>query len=135
MVHVTTSCGLLVLRVSYGAFMLFGHGLGKLRGYGDMVDKFADPFGLGMKASLILAIFAEFGCSILLMIGLLTRLACIPLAVTMSVALFMIHGNDDWNTKERAAMYLAIYVVLLLTGPGKYSLDHLIKNWKKSAAA
>ena len=74
--------------------------------------------------SLIMAIGAEVGCSILLILGLGTRLAVIPLAFTMLVALFVVHAEDPWKVKELAAIYLLVYASLLLTGPGQFSLDH-----------
>lgn len=115
--------GLLVHRVMIGIFMAV-HGWAKIQNFEAYSEKFLDPFGIGPAASLGLAIFAEFGCSILVALGLGTRLACVPLAITMIVAGFIAHGADPWNKKELAFMYLIAYVVLFLTGPGRFSLDH-----------
>ncbi len=71
-----------------------------------------------------MAIGAEVGCSLLLIVGLASRLAAIPLAFTMLVALFVVHANDPWKVKELAATYLLVYVALMLAGPGRFSLDH-----------
>ncbi|QDS97931.1 DoxX family protein [Adhaeretor mobilis] len=120
-----TSFGLLVLRVSFGCFMLV-HGWPKLMGFSQMADKFPDPLGMGSQLSLVAAVGAEVGCSILLILGLGTRLAAIPLAFTMIVALFMVHGADPWQVKEKAALYLAVYVVLVFTGSGRFSVDHCL---------
>ncbi|QEF99149.1 Putative oxidoreductase CatD [Stieleria maiorica] len=121
----TLSAGLLVLRVGIGCLMLV-HGLAKLNGFGEMSESFPDPIGLGSKLSLVMAIGAEVGCSLLLIIGLATRLATLPLAFTMIVALFVVHGADPWKVKELAAMYLLVYVSLAATGPGIFSLDHVV---------
>lgn len=129
MANSLTAVGLLILRVGFGCLMLFGHGWAKLSGFSDKVEMFPDPIGVGSQLGLILAIFAELGCSILLILGLATRLAAIPLAITMGVALFLVHSADPWQTKELAAVYLTAYVSLVLTGPGPLSLDHLI--WKR----
>lgn len=118
------SIGLLVLRVGIGCLMLV-HGLQKVMGFGQMADVFPDPIGLGSQLSLIMAIAAEAGCSILLILGLGTRLAVLPLAFTMLVALFLVHANDPWKVKELAAVYLLVYVSLFLTGAGRFSLDQL----------
>jgi len=118
-----TSAGLLLLRVGIGCLMLV-HGIAKIQGYSQMADAFPDPIGLGSKFSLIMAIAVEVGGSLLLIIGLATRLVAIPLGFTMVVALFLVHSKDPWNAKELAAAYLLVYVVLLLTGPGRFSLDH-----------
>ena len=82
-----TSVGLLILRVGIGAMMLV-HGLAKLNGFNEMSDSFPDPLGIGSQLSLILAIGAEVGCSILLIVGFASRLAAIPLAFTMIVDRF-----------------------------------------------
>ena len=114
--------GLFVLRVAFGVFMLV-HGMQKLMGFSEMADKFPDPIGIGSQLSLIMAIGAEVGCSILLILGLGTRLAVIPLAFTMIVALFIVHAADPWKVKELAALYLTVYAVIFITGPGRCSLD------------
>lgn len=116
---------LLLLRVGAGAFMLT-HGYPKLQKLlaGDF--QFADPFGLGPGISLGLAVFAEFFCSILLILGLGTRLAAIPLIVTMSVAAFIAHSADPFARKEMALLYLLSFVVLLFSGPGRISADQLL---------
>ena len=122
-----THLGLLFLRLAAGGFMLT-HGLPKLQKIfsGDMA--FGDPLGLGPEVSLVMVVFSEFVCAILVMLGLGTRLAVVPLIVTMLVAAFIVHGDDPFNRKELALFYLVSYIVLLLTGSGKYSLDKLISR-------
>lgn len=88
--------------------------------------QFADPIGLGETNSLILAFIAEFVCSILLLIGFATRLVVIPLIITMFVIVFVVHAADGFESQELGGLYLTIYVLLLITGSGKYSIDHLI---------
>lgn len=123
----TQSLGLLVLRVSFGAMMLAGHGLPKLLGFAETVKIFPDPIGLGSHVALSLAIFAEFFCSVLLILGLGTRLAAIPLIVTMLVAALVAHGADPWAKKELAVCYLAAFTTLVITGGGGFGLDRFIK--------
>ena len=118
-----SSMGLLLLRVGIGALMLV-HGIAKIQGFSETSTAFPDPIGLGSKFSLIMAIGAEVGCSILLISGIASRLAAIPLAFTMIVALFIVHSADPWKVKELAAVYLLVYVTLILTGPGRFSFDH-----------
>lgn len=116
--------GLLILRVGAGGLMLT-HGIPKLiKLFGSEEIAFADPYGLGMGISLALAVFAEFICSILVILGLGTRLAAIPLVITMFTAAFIIHAADPFQRKEMALLYLLIFIVLLVTGGGKHSLDY-----------
>lgn len=116
----------LVLRLSVAALMLT-HGfpkLTKLLAGGEI--QFADPIGLGTIFSLALVVFAEFFCSIFIGIGLGTRLASIPLIITMLVAIFLVHWSDPFGKKELAILYLLIYVTLLIVGSRKFSIDYLI---------
>lgn len=116
--------GLLVLRLWFGLEMAFAHGLPKLMKIinGDM--GFADPLGLGAGTSLVLATFGEFICGLLIAAGFFTRLSCIPFIITMLVAAFITHGADGWGKMSFPLMYAVAAIVLLITGPGKYSLDH-----------
>ena len=125
--HLNPDGGLLVLRIAFGLLMMV-HGLQKLNNFSEYSGFFPDPFGLGTTASLSLAIFAELGCSLLLLLGLLTPLSLVPLIITMLVAIFYAHSNDPWEKKELAVAYLCAYLTLFLTGPGRYSLDHFLFN-------
>ena len=116
--------GLLVLRVWFGLEMAFAHGLPKLMKIinGDMA--FADPLGLGAGLSLVLATFGEFICGLLIAAGFFTRLSAIPYLITMLVAAFITHATDGWGKMSFPLMYAVAAIVLLITGPGRYSLDH-----------
>jgi putative oxidoreductase len=118
-----TSLGLLILRVGVGAIMATAHGWGKLTSYSERMSSFADPFGLGPAVTLTLVVFAEFFCSILVILGAFTRLAVIPLIITMATAAFIIHADDPFGRKELAFMFLTGFLALLFAGAGKYSID------------
>ncbi len=119
------SIGLLILRVSVGLMMAFGHGLGKLTGFGENAAQFPDPLGIGSGVTLALMVFAEFFCSLALVVGLATRAAAIPLIIAMAVAVLVVHSDDPFSTKEKALLYLIPFLAILFTGPGRYSLDAL----------
>ncbi len=123
-----SSLALLLLRAGSGGLMLT-HGIPKLmRLFSGNEIKFADPFGLGPAISLGLATFAEVVCAILVIIGFKTRLAVIPLIVTMLTAAFYAHLNDPFGKKELPLLFCTVFVSLLLTGGGAYSLDKLKKR-------
>ena len=119
------SFGLLLFRITLGVLMI-PHGYQKLVRFAEKSSGFSDPFGLGSPVSMSLAIFAEFFCAALIVAGLLTRLACIPLIIAMSVAVFSSHNSDIFGKGEHATLYLGCFVALMFTGPGKYSLDRMI---------
>ncbi len=115
--------GILFLRITVGCLMLFGHGIPKIMRFEESFHTFSNPIRLGSEASYVLTVFAEVFCSILVIIGLYTRLAILPLIITMLVAILIIHGDDPWNRKELATIFLMIYGTLFFTGGGKYGVD------------
>lgn len=117
------SIGLLLLRVGAGLLLLFGHGWAKLMHYQARSATFSDPIGLGPAASFALVVFAEVLCSALVVLGLLTRFAAIPIVVFLSVAFFIQHAHDPWPRRELALLYLVPFLALIFTGAGRYSLD------------
>jgi len=122
---------LLIVRLAAAAFMLT-HGLGK---FSKLVApgpvEFSDPLGIGTTMSLFLTVFAEVFCSALLILGLATRLATIPLIITMLVTVLIVHLEAGFGKQELPLLYFIIYLVLLIAGPGKYSMDNWI--YKKLA--
>ena len=117
---------LLILRITVGAFML-SHGAGKFsKLFGDDPVKFADPLGVGVTASLALTVFAEVFCSLFLILGIATRLAAIPLFVTMLVAVLIIHVHDGFGKQELPLLYSVVYLTIAIAGAGKLSVDNFI---------
>lgn len=115
--------GLCWLRVATGLLMLLAHGWPKLTSFGTLSSRFADPLGVGPAMSLSLTVFAEVFCAALLVVGLATRLAAVPLLITMLVAAFVVHADDPWSKQEFALLYAAPFVALLIGGAGRLSLD------------
>lgn len=117
---------LLVLRLWLGGSMLALHGWGKLNNLLAGSSRFPDVFGIGSTPTLFLAVLTEVLGSLFLILGLWTRPAALALLVTMAVAFFLAHQmnlTDRTNNGELAFIYLAGFVVLVLTGAGKYSAD------------
>lgn len=116
------NAAMLVLRIAMGALMM-AHGYQKLVGFSSMKSDFYNLLGMGSTLSLALCIFAEFFCALFVMIGLFTRLVTLPLIISTSIALFDVHAMDFFNTGEKASLFLSGYIVLLLLGPGRASVD------------
>lgn len=117
----------LFLRLGAGAFILT-HGIPKLMNVFAGDFKFGDPIGLGPELSLILSAFAEGVCGLLVLIGLGTRWASGILVINMAVAGFIFHAPDPFGTKEKALLFLIVFIVITLLGGGKYSLDKKLLN-------
>lgn len=137
---INLSLGILLIRVVVGVLMAF-YGYEKLIHFDEMAAsdfwaKNVSFLGMTGKTPLALTIFAEFFCSLLLIFGLLTRLALIPLLICMGyivavVAKFsFIESGDNGANLNSGFIYFIIYLGLFFTGAGKYSLDALItKNY------
>lgn len=121
----TVSIALLIGRIGIAGLMLV-HGLPKLQMLLSGDIQFPGMLGMGPALSLGLAVFAEVLCSILILFGLFTRYAAIPLIVTMLVAVFLFHANDPFAQQELGLLYLIGYLILFLLGGGKYSLDAML---------
>ena len=117
-----TSLLLLAARVIFGV-LLMSHGLQKWAGFAQMADVFPDPLGVGSRFSLMLAIFGELVCSFGFLIVFLYRLAMIPMIFTMAMAFFVIHSQDAFAVRELALVYLVVFVLMYIAGPGKFAVD------------
>jgi putative oxidoreductase len=111
--------GLLFLRVSGGLFLVWVHGLPKLLDFTAQLQLIEDPFHLGAHLTLILAIFAEVLCPLLIVAGLLARLACVPILFVLLVALLVVH--PQWSVAEGQFgwLLLILFTTVLIAGPGR----------------
>ena len=147
---------LLVVRIFFGLLFL-SHGYDKLMTHASMSYLFADPFGMGSTISFWMVVFAEVVCSFAVILGILQRLAVIPINAplfvieiafpfalifgilqrialipmifSMCTAFFIVHGTDSFDMRELSFIYLIMFVILYVTGPGTYSFDALIGNY------
>ena len=117
-----TSIGLLILRIGAGGLMLVNHGWDKLVGFKAAWGSFPNPLGVGNELSQIVTVFAEFFCSIAVILGLKTKLASLPLLIVMLVAGFIVHAGDSLAQKEMALIYATCFGSLSLLGGGRYAL-------------
>lgn len=123
------SFGRLVVRVTSCFSLIYGQEYGKLISFGEEATTFEDSIGLGRVPvpSMVLTIFAEFFCSLALVFGVATRLAAILLMIQMIIIAFVVHISDPFGGKEELALlYLSSFVLIFLTGPGRYSVDAII---------
>lgn len=131
------NAGLFILRVGMGVLCI-PHGYDKIKNFSNYKTQFINFLGLGQTVSLGLSTFAEFFCAILVVFGLFTRFACIPLVINFFTAVFIAHGADIifyWKspgvaagTAEHPMMYGIAFLALLITGPGRYSADAMFKR-------
>lgn len=120
---------LLILRLVVGIAFIF-HGWGKIQTPLSWVPP-GSPFTIPALLQALAAI-AEFFGGIALVLGFVTPVAAIGIAITMAVAVYM-HAAvfqqpfvdpKGGGSYELALVYFAVALVLLVAGPGKYSIDH-----------
>ena len=132
--------GILVGRVGLGLAMIIGHGWPKLSNFSMISEKFPALFGMSSSVCLGLAVFAEFFCAILLVLGLLTRFSLIQLIATMAVGMYThlivwdqaLFAKPGEPSGEMALVYMIPFIVLFILGPGRISLDQIIRSKKGS---
>lgn len=124
----SVNIALLILRVGVAVMMLV-HGIPKLQMLFSGDIQFPGVMGMSPTISLAMAVFAEVVCSVLLLIGLFTRVTVIPLIITMLTAVFLIHGGDPFAKQELGIHYLIVYIALFMLGGGRYSFDAIIQNY------
>jgi putative oxidoreductase len=83
-----------------------------------------------------LAASTEMAAVILLPLGFATRFISIPLMITMVVAIVTVHIGNGFNAGDNGyeipLYYMLMLLALLISGAGKFSLDHLILRRIKS---
>ncbi len=119
---------LLWARIVFG-FLFMSHGIAKWIMFKDIAETFPDPIGMGSEVSFWLVLFAEILCSFGFMLGALFRLCLIPMIFTMCIAVFVIHAGDPLVKVEPAIMYLTIFILMYIIGPGKFSIDNILSRF------
>ena len=114
---------LLLLRIVFAGSMLYGHGLSKFYRLIEGDLSFANPIGIGEAPTLVLAVFSEFLAPLFILIGFKTKIFSFFPAATMFVAAFIVHLSDPFARKEKAILFLIGFIVIMMMGPGKYSID------------
>ena len=115
---------ILALRLFFG-ILFFSHGLDKMMNFNELSYTYPSVFGFGSYMTLMLSIFSEFACSLFLVAGLMVRITVIPMIAAMAVAFLDVH-DGMFPDGELSLIYFVLFVILYITGPGRYSLDYLI---------
>lgn len=116
----------LLLRLTFGLLICINHGFAKMMHFSNQQAIFFDPFHIGHRWSLVLVIFAEIFCALLLVLGLFTRIAALVLVIEMAVAAVLFHKGQPLSLHEPALLYLTAFFSVLLVGPGRISVDAMM---------
>ena len=130
--HASRWVGPLVVRLVFGYFWL-ETGIAKVQNLDGFTQRFVGwhipypAFNAGLSA------WTELLGGLLIMLGLFTRIVCIPMIINMAVAVTLVvsanlMGLDDYVEADEV-VYSLIFFWLLVAGPGKASLDTLVARW------
>lgn len=110
------------LRISGCLMLMSVHGLPKLLHFQRELGLIEDPFGIGSGLTLSLAIFAEVLCPVLIIVGVLTRLATLPILFLLAVSVILVH--PEWSLAEGqfAWLLLIIFSTIFIAGSGRMAL-------------
>jgi putative oxidoreductase len=116
----------LVLRLTFGLLICIMYGFDKMMHFSNLQYVFPDPLHIGHRWTVILVIFAEVFCGLLLVLGLFTRFAALVLVISMGVAAFLVHKGHFQVHQEQVYLYLAAFFAILMVGPGRISVDGMM---------
>jgi putative oxidoreductase len=123
-IPVRIDIALLILRVWASASLFIKYGLEKVMHFQEMETHFPNPIHVGVKVSLIYALIAEALCTLLIAVGFATRLAALLLVINFLVVFGVM---DQFNfmkiDAEVVYLYLGIFITLIFTGAGRFSVD------------
>lgn len=119
--------GLLFLRLFLGINLFLHHGLEKIMHYSHMSAHFPDPIHIGSQWSLLYALLSDAICSVLVVLGLGTRVAALIVAVNLGVVFSLVHHFPWTGHGELISVYFGGFLALVFTGAGSYSFDE--KFW------
>jgi len=124
---------LLLLRVWIGFSLFYRHGIEKITNFSAMAAHFPNPVHIGPHASLAMALISDAVCSILVVIGLVTRLAALYIVVIIGTAFVFIHhlSMSPPHGSEIAYAYLGVFLTIFIAGPGRFSVDGAGTKGKK----
>ena len=115
---------LLILRLWAGISLFGKHGIEKFTNFSQMQQHFPNPLHVGVTVSLIFALISDGICSLLVMLGIATRLAALFIVINLLVVFITMHhfsfGQDH---AELVYVYLGCYLTIMFAGAGKYSVD------------
>lgn len=122
----STDLGLLMIRLVFPVLMIVFHGWNKLMTASEQLHSFPDLIGIGSELSYLLVVWFEVFGAVSIALGLLTRINALGLAFTMFVAWLLWHGGrfTGEDAGEMAFAYGCVYLLLVFTGPGRFSADH-----------
>ena len=119
---------MLLFRVIVSIELMAAHGFKKLGIGAPAAEQIPNPLGLPEMLNQGFAIASNLFFPVLVILGLVTRLAVLPILAVTLTGYFILHWHDALLVKDVPFIYSVIYLLILVLGPGKYSVDHVINK-------
>jgi len=119
-------------RVFLSIELIIAHGLKKIGVGVAEPEHVPNPLHLPQAFNDFFAITADLICPIFVILGLLLRLSVLPILAVTLTGYFIVHWHDPILQKDMPFMYSIAYLLILVLGPGKYSIDYFINKKLRS---
>lgn len=119
---------MLFFRVAASLEMIFVHGFKKLGIGVAAAEKVPNPLHLPESFNYAFAVSANLFFPFLVLIGLCTRMATLPILAVTLTGYFILHWHDAALIRDTPFIYGIIFLLILFLGPGKYSIDNYISK-------
>lgn len=119
---------LLIFRVLLSVELIIAHGLKKLGIGVEQAEQIPNPLHFPKEFNDLFANAANLFFPILVILGVVTRLSVLPILAVTLTGYFVLHWNDPLLIKDTPYIYSLCYLLILVLGPGRYSLDYLINQ-------
>lgn len=123
---------LLLLRVVTGAFLIHETwdnvtSAARMKEFADFLGQFDFPLPHLMAP---LSVAVQFGCGVLLVLGLATRIAGLLIAANFAIAVYMVHWNEPFRGWWPALILVFLGLHFAAAGSGRFGLDRLVGKGK-----
>ncbi len=118
----TSGSGAVVSAGERGVVPAVGTRLAQIAQLQRTTEAIEDPFHLGAHVTLLLAIFAEVLCPLLILAGVLVRLACLPILAVLLIAMVVVHPEWTLFEGQFGWLLLILFTSVLIAGPGRFVL-------------
>lgn len=108
--------------------LIIVHGLKKLGVGVEIPEVVPNPLGLPETLNFIFATCANILFPTFIIFGIFTRLSTLPVLAVTLTGYFIVHGGDSLIERDIPFMYSLCFLLILLLGPGKYSLDTMLSK-------
>jgi len=119
---------LLLFRVAASAELIAAHGLKKIGVGVAEAETVPNPLHLPEAFNQAFATAANLVFPLFVILGLLTRLATLPVLAVTLTGFLVVHLHDPILIRDTPYIYSVVFLLILAMGPGKYSLDNYINN-------